>query len=40
MDFDDYINKEILKDVVVFIDEYYFDVLLIKMKGVNGCGVL
>lgn len=39
VDSDDYINKETLKDAVAFIDEHHSDVLLIKMKGVNGRGV-
>lgn len=39
MDSDDYINKETLKDAAAFIDEHHSDVLLIKMKGVNGRGV-
>lgn len=38
VDSDDYINKETLKDAA-FIDEHHSDVLLIKMKGVNGRGV-
>ena len=37
VDSDDYINKETLKDAA-FIDEHHSDVLLIKMKGVNGRG--
>lgn len=36
VDSDDYINKETLKDAAAFIDEHHSDVLLIKMKGVNG----
>ncbi|HEI7352804.1 TPA: poly(ribitol-phosphate) beta-N-acetylglucosaminyltransferase [Staphylococcus aureus] len=39
VDSDDYINKETLKDAAAFIDEHHSDVLLIKMKGVNGRGV-
>ncbi|MGT2356777.1 glycosyltransferase [Staphylococcus aureus] len=39
VDSDDYINKETLKDAAAFIDEHHLDVLLIKMKGVNGGGV-
>ncbi len=32
-------KKEFLKDAAAFIDEHHSDVLLIKMKGVNGRGV-